>query len=431
MSVTAAHCESARAYSEAHGGQAMLVMREGKVIFEGYGNGGGAERRQTLASGAKSFTGVLAAAAVEDGFIKLDAAACESLTEWKSDPVKSRITYRQLLTLTSGLTPGEAGPGSQSPAASRLNVGDHSLTLKVGDLERHYIVHVPHGYDGKNPVPVVIMFHGGSGTARGAMRETGWAQRADKEGFLAVFPNATPPDPTKPIRFGTNGQIWNDGSGRFHAGQKNIPDMAFVNAMIDDLIARFAVDRRRIYAAGFSNGASMAFRVGVELSARIAAIAPFAGALWIKQPKLDRPVSLYYITGDADPINPFEGGVPKFATGGASRDMASQAKPPAREHVATWARSIGCQAEPKPAPAAPSVTTVIYSGGRDDSEVRFTVIKDHGHVWPGSKNQLPESLVGKASDKFKATDAIWVFFTRHRLPASGQRVESATPKGSK
>ncbi len=297
--------------------------------------------------------------------------------------------------------------------AMEFGPGDHSLTLKVGDLDRHYIIHVPSGYDGKKALPIVVMFHGGGGRARGAMWETDWVQKADQEGFFAVFPEATPPDPTKPSRFVSNGQVWNDGSGRFHAGLKDIPDVAFINAMIDDLLARFAVDRRRIYATGFSNGASMTFRVGCELSARIAAIAPFAGALWIKQPKLERPVSLYYITGDADPLNPFEGGVPKFATGHASRDMASQAKPAARENVTTWARLLGCQAGPEPIPASPGVTTVSYSAGRDNSEVRFTIIKDHGHVWPGGKNQLPESWVGKATNKFKATDAIWEFFEKH------------------
>jgi polyhydroxybutyrate depolymerase len=190
------------------------------------------------------------------------------------------------------LLAGAESGGQPTPDEQRLGPGDHSLTLKVGELDRRYIVHVPPSYDGKKPVPVVIMFHGGGGTGRWAMPESGWPQKADKEGFLAVFPDATPPDPTKPSRFSSNGQIWNDGSGRFHAGQKNMPDVAFINAMIDDLIARFTVDRRRIYATGFSNGASMTFRVGVELSARIAAIAPIAGALWIKQPKLDRPVSL-------------------------------------------------------------------------------------------------------------------------------------------
>jgi CubicO group peptidase (beta-lactamase class C family) len=116
MSITPDRCESARKYSEANGGQSMLVMCDGKIIFERYGNGGGAERRQTLASGTKSFVGVAAVAAVEDGLIRLDDPACESLTEWKSDPLKSQITYRQLLTLTSGLTPGERGEGGRNPA---------------------------------------------------------------------------------------------------------------------------------------------------------------------------------------------------------------------------------------------------------------------------------------------------------------------------
>ncbi len=114
--VTAVHCDSARAYSEVNGGFSVLVLQNGTKLFEAYGNGGGADKRHTLASGTKSFTGVLAAAAVEDGFIKLDAAACESLTEWKADPLKSRITFRQLLTLTSGLTPGERGEGGRNPA---------------------------------------------------------------------------------------------------------------------------------------------------------------------------------------------------------------------------------------------------------------------------------------------------------------------------
>jgi len=103
-------------YSESHGGYSVLVMLEGTIIFEGYGNGGGQDRRQTLASGTKSFVGVAAVAAVEDGLIRLDDRACESLTEWKNDPVKSQITYRQLLTLTSGLTPGERGEGGRNPA---------------------------------------------------------------------------------------------------------------------------------------------------------------------------------------------------------------------------------------------------------------------------------------------------------------------------
>jgi CubicO group peptidase (beta-lactamase class C family) len=104
---TSEHLDAARRYSELHGGQAMVVMWDGKVIFESYANGGGKDRLQPLASGTKSFVGVVAVAAVQDGLIRLDEKACESLTEWKTDPLKSQITYRHLLTMTSGLTPGE------------------------------------------------------------------------------------------------------------------------------------------------------------------------------------------------------------------------------------------------------------------------------------------------------------------------------------
>jgi CubicO group peptidase (beta-lactamase class C family) len=107
--------EAAQRYSESNGGQAMLVMFDGKIVLEGYGNGGGTDRRQMLASGTKSFVGVAAMAAVEDGLIRLDDKACESLTEWKADPLKSQITYRQLLTLTSGLIAGERGSAIRSP----------------------------------------------------------------------------------------------------------------------------------------------------------------------------------------------------------------------------------------------------------------------------------------------------------------------------
>jgi CubicO group peptidase (beta-lactamase class C family) len=101
---TSEQLDAARRYSESCGGQAMVVLFDGKIVFESYANGGGKDRLQALASGTKSFVGVVALAAVQDGLIRLDDTACESLTEWKTDPLKSQITYRHLLTMTSGLT---------------------------------------------------------------------------------------------------------------------------------------------------------------------------------------------------------------------------------------------------------------------------------------------------------------------------------------
>ncbi len=207
------------------------------------------------------------------------------------------------------------GPASPRQAEA-LAPGDHALALTVGSLERHYTVHVPPNYDGRRPVPVVIMLHGGGGTARGAIYQTGWSAKADEAGFLAVFPEATAPDPSRPARFAGNAQTWNDSSGRWHSGRRNVDDVGFLNALMDDLGARFSVDPRRIYATGFSNGASMAFRAGAELSRRVAAIGPVSGYFWLREAKLERPVPLIFIIGSDDPLNPPKENQPshRFAT---------------------------------------------------------------------------------------------------------------------
>jgi polyhydroxybutyrate depolymerase len=292
--------------------------------------------------------------------------------------------------------------------------GDHTRILKIGGLDRHYSVHVPPGYDGKRPMPVVVMLHGGGGTSPGAAKETLWDVKADQAGFLAVFPDATPPDTTKPGKFRGNPQTWNDGSGRFDAGQKGVDDIGFLNAMLDDLEHRFAVDRRRIFVTGFSNGASMTFRVGVELSHRVAAIAPVAGACWSDAPKLKGPVSLCYITGDADPLNPLEGGEPKFAS--SAKAIGGRKKPPVRDSIGKWTTALACPAKPAKEVDQGGVKTVTYGPGRDGAEVVFVTVEGLGHNWAGGKNLLPEFMVGKRSDKLKTTDFVWDFFKNHPAP---------------
>ena len=109
-------CKSAAAYSEQTRGQAMVVMYDGKIIFEQYADGGGPTKPQMLASGSKSLVGLAAMAAVDDGLIALDDPASKYITEWRSDPVKKQITLRELLTLTSGLTAAERGAAVHAPA---------------------------------------------------------------------------------------------------------------------------------------------------------------------------------------------------------------------------------------------------------------------------------------------------------------------------
>jgi CubicO group peptidase (beta-lactamase class C family) len=100
---------AAARYSAERRGVSLLVMQRGAILYEDYPNGGGADRAWELASGTKSFSGILAAAAAADGLLSIDESAAKTLPEWRSDPRKSRITLRQLLTLTSGVVSERIG----------------------------------------------------------------------------------------------------------------------------------------------------------------------------------------------------------------------------------------------------------------------------------------------------------------------------------
>lgn len=265
------------------------------------------------------------------------------------------------------------------------------------------------------PVPVVVMLHGGGGTSQAAATETGWGAKADEAGFLAVFPDALLPDPAKASHFLRNPPLWNDGSGRFYSGQNAPDDVGFINALLNDLLALFSVDSRRIFVTGFSNGASMAFHLGAVLSKRIAAIAPVAGASWLESLHLERALPVFYITGTADPLNPLEGGVPRLATG-RSDQVRGQPKPPVRDSIRRWAHALGCPATPRDTVESNGVRTEIYGPGRNGAEVVYTTVEGMGHTWAGGKSLLPEFMVGKSSDKMHATDAIWAFFQKHPMP---------------
>lgn len=108
----AAHTAAAD-YSAEHGGRAVLILKDGQTVFERYDNGWSADKPHPLASGTKSFTGIAAMFAVQDGLLTLDEPAADTLTEWKDDPRKSRITVRHLLTLSSGLDPADAALGGR------------------------------------------------------------------------------------------------------------------------------------------------------------------------------------------------------------------------------------------------------------------------------------------------------------------------------
>jgi CubicO group peptidase (beta-lactamase class C family) len=120
---TAESLRSAANYLKDRNGHAMLVYHRDKLIFEEYFNEWAADKPHRLASGTKSFSGAMLAAAVEDGLLTLDEKVAETIVEWKGDQRKSQITIRHLLSLTSGIFGGSTREPSPSYASAVIIAG--------------------------------------------------------------------------------------------------------------------------------------------------------------------------------------------------------------------------------------------------------------------------------------------------------------------
>jgi polyhydroxybutyrate depolymerase len=285
-----------------------------------------------------------------------------------------------------------------------LAPGDYTRTLEHDGRTRSYLVHIPPKYDIKRPTPVVLAFHGGAINASITVLYCGLNETADKEGFIAVYPNGTG-------RF-ENILTWNGGNCCGYAVSNNVDDVGFTRALLDDLAKVVNIDAKRVFATGISNGEIMCYRLASELSDRIAAIAPVAGTMGTETCKPKRPVSIIHFHGTDDAFVPFKGG--KGARSITQTDFYSV------EHsINAWAKADGCPEKPVVSDMPTKIddgTTVqrkTYGPGKDGAEVILFVINGGGHTWPG--REIGQRLLGKSTKNISANDLMWEFFKRHPM----------------
>lgn len=280
--------------------------------------------------------------------------------------------------------------------------GLESKSVKYNNLERTYDIYVPKNVS--TPSPLVFMFHGGGGNSNEAAHSTQWLAKAVKEGFILVLPNGTRPNMDQPAQFGKNGQNWNDGASReLSATKNNINDVGFIRMLADTICKNYRVDKKRIFATGFSNGASMSFRLGIECPDIFAAIAPVSGTLWVDNATLKKSLSVLYISGDNDPLNPYNGGQIKVG----KRDLGF--KKPQEKIIAQWVSMLNVKLDTSY--SNNKMRIIKYSNSK--SELKWILVKDLGHHWPGGKVTLPKWLAGSPSNELNATEVIWDFFKVH------------------
>lgn len=281
-------------------------------------------------------------------------------------------------------------PGStraQTPAAGGT---DLDRQLQIGGLERTYHVHLPAGAAPAAGFPLLIMLHGGTGNGSRMEQKSGFATLADQQGFIAVFPDGTGL---------LNGRYtWNAYDCCGYAQRKNVDDVGFISALIDQMIADFDVDPTRVYVTGYSNGAMMTFRLACELADKIAAAAPYAGALDTDTCAATQPVPILIMNGEDDQNVPVAGGRSPDAGAPSQNDRVDK---PTSYAVETWVGIDSCSTTPVVTDSeAAQIST--YGGCIDGSAVEQILIHNWDHAWPSAAN----------GSQIEASEVIWTFLSQ-------------------
>jgi polyhydroxybutyrate depolymerase len=221
-----------------------------------------------------------------------------------------------------------AGAAAGDAVAQALPQGRLVRHLMVDGVRREVILHVPASVDGTRTVPAVLMLHGTSGSGGKFYNISGWTEKADAEGFVAVFPSALSyclgddedydgviePDefkvttkwaagalgtPAMPLC--TDAQIAALPAPRQAEIDSRVlrDDVAFMDTLVAALQEELPVDPRRIYVSGFSNGGSMSGRLLIDRSDRFAAFAIAAGLPAVPGPAV-RPAPVVFTVGSLD-----------------------------------------------------------------------------------------------------------------------------------
>jgi polyhydroxybutyrate depolymerase len=187
---------------------------------------------------------------------------------------------------------------------------------------RPYDIDVPDSYDKNQPTPLIVLLHGYS--ANGLLQDGlfGFTTLSQQRGVLVAHPDG--------LKDPTGARFWNATDACCDYYNNPVDDVAYLNAVIDDVEQSYNVDKKRVYFVGHSNGAFMSHRMACDAAGRIAAIAAVAGDVWKDPSKCNpsQPVAVLQIHGDADNMVPYAGD--------------GMLVPAATDSVGTWAVKNGC-----------------------------------------------------------------------------------------
>jgi polyhydroxybutyrate depolymerase len=224
--------------------------------------------------------------------------------------------------------------------------------------------------------PLVMMLHGGFGSAEQAERAYGWDQLADSAKFAVAYPDG-------------EGRAWNAKGGCCgRPGRENVDDVGFISAVVEDVGSNIGIDADRVYATGISNGGMMAYALACT-TGMFAAIGPDS-ATQLDPCVAPHPTSVMHIHGTDDRLIRYDG---EPGVGVARIDG-----PPVSDLNAFWRGVDQCA---PPATRTDGPVTTSTADCADTRSVVLTTVAGGGHEWPAF-----------------ATAALWQFFAAHPQPGA-------------
>ena len=183
--------------------------------------------------------------------------------------------------------------GSATTAAGQHQHGT-IMRWTIDGVQREALVYAPRAKQGAAKHPLVIAFHGHNGHMFNASLrmhiQTLWPQA------IVVYPQG--------LNTSTVLDVAGTGSGwQGKAGDLGDRDLKLFDAIVATMKRSYAVDRRRIYATGHSNGAVFSLLLWAERAKTIAAIGEVAGRLDPSE-TLTTARPLLVVAGRRDPVAP-------------------------------------------------------------------------------------------------------------------------------
>ena len=310
--------------------------------------------------------------------------------------------YGTFVTLSVAVLFGAAASGAEP----------QSQTIVVVGVSREYLVFAPQGAPG--PRPLVVLLHGHGGSARQVIGANGrpspfhrWLKLAERDGIVLVVPEG--------IAGSDHLQGWNDCRGD-NVTNTTSNDVGVIRAILDEVERTLPIDRRRVFAAGMSNGAFMALRLAIEAPDRFSAVAIVAGAAAAKSecPEPTHPMPVLFMHGTADPLVPFSGGT--MTNPGRGTVLSTDAS------VRVWTELDHAAGDPITT-ALPDtdrhdgshVTRLEYRNRAGDPVVLLYRVEGGGHAEPSPTERygpLYTAIAGRQNGDIEAADEIWTFFRR-------------------